>query len=158
MSDSVIIREGITAMAFTTVREWLARSYWTPGIEREVIERASRNSALVIGAFSEDGAQAGFMRVVSDKVRFAYLCDVIVADEWRGRGVARRMVRHALDHPELMTVRTWTLATRDAHGVYEPLGFKPMSHPESRAETWMVLRRGQSWADESAPPSGSSAP
>ena len=147
MCDGVIIREGITAMDFATLREWLARSYWTPGIEREVIERASRNSALVIGAFADDGAQVGFMRVVSDKVRFAYLCDVIVADDWRGRGVARAMVRRALDHPELATVRTWTLATRDAHGVYEPLGFKPMDHPESRAETWMVLRRGQPWAE-----------
>lgn len=150
MNCVVTIREGMAAMDFAAVREWLARSYWTPGIEREVIERAALNSALVIGAFAPEGVQAGFMRVVSDKVRFAYLCDVIVADEWRGRGVGRTMVQHALEHPELSTVRTWTLATRDAHGVYEPLGFKPMSHPESRAETWMVLRRGASWADEAA--------
>jgi GNAT superfamily N-acetyltransferase len=147
MSEGIIIREGLAAMDFATVREWLAGTYWTPGVEREVVERAAWNSALVIGAFAGDGAQVGFMRVVSDKTRFAYLCDVIVDDAWRGRGVARAMVQHTLDHPELATVRTWTLATRDAHGVYEPLGFKPMAHPESRPETWMVLRRGQPWAE-----------
>ena len=145
MNGGVTIREGMEAMDFSAVREWLAKSYWTQGIAREVIERASQNSALVIGAFAGDGSQAGFMRVVSDKTRFAYLCDVIVDEAWRGRGVARAMVRHALDHPELATVRTWTLATRDAHGVYEPLGFLPMSEPESRPQTWMVLRRGEQW-------------
>lgn len=139
------IRDGMSAMDFPTVREWLARTYWTPGIACEVIERAAANSALVLGAFAEHGAQIGFMRVVSDKVRFGYLCDVIVDEPWRGRGVARAMVRHALDHSEFATVRTWTLATRDAHGVYGALGFKPMSDPESRPEAWMVLRRGEQW-------------
>ena len=146
MSNGFVIREGLAAMDFAVVRESLAKSYWAPGVEREIVERAARNSAVVIGAFAADGAQIGFMRVVSDLTRFAYLCDVIVDEAWRGRGVARAMVQHALDHPELATVRTWTLATRDAHGVYEPIGFKPMAHAESRPETWMVLRRGQQWA------------
>lgn len=137
----------MAAMDFATVREWLANSYWTPGIAREVIERAASNSALVLGAFAENGAQIGFMRVVSDKTRFAYLCDVIVDEAWRGRGVARTMVKHVLDHPEFATVRTWTLATRDAHGVYAALGFKPMDDLESRAQTWMVLRRGPQWVE-----------
>jgi len=139
------IREGMDTMDFSAVRGWLARSYWTPGIERAVIERAAANSALVIGAFAAGGEQIGFMRVVSDKVRFAYLCDVIVDEAWRGHGVGRAMVTHALDHPEFATVRTWTLATRDAHGVYAALGFKPMSDPESRPQSWMVLRRGEQW-------------
>jgi len=146
MTEGVTIREGMGAMDFATVREWLAVSYWAAGVEREVIERAALNSALVAGAFAPDGSQIGFLRVVSDKVRFAYLCDVVVPDEWRGRGVARMMVQHALGHPEFETLRTWTLATRDAHGVYEPLGFKPMSDPESRPQTWMVLRRGEQWS------------
>lgn len=145
LTPAFSIRDGMSAMDFSTVREWLSRTYWTPGIARELIERAATNSALVIGAFAEDGPQVGFMRVVSDKVRFAYLCDVIVDESWRGRGVARAMVRHALDHPDFATVRTWTLATRDAHGVYGTLGFKPMSAPESRPESWMVLRRGEQW-------------
>lgn len=148
---SPIICEGIERMDFPRVREWLAASYWTPGISQETVEHACLHSALVIGAFVEGGPQVGFMRVVSDCTRFAYLCDVIVAPDWRGMGVARQMVRHVLEHPALATVRTWTLATKDAHGVYEPLGFKLMSAPESRAETWMVMRRGQGWDTSTSP-------
>ncbi len=146
---SLVFREGMSAMDFATVREWLANSYWVPGIERETIEHASCHSALVLGAFQE-GTQVGFLRVVSDKSRFAYVCDVIVAETARGQGIARAMVQHVLNHHDFATVRTWTLATRDAHGVYAPLGFQTMDAPESRSETWMVLRRGPSWTDAPA--------
>lgn len=137
-----ILREGFDAMDFARVRTLLAATYWTPGIERERVERAAQNSALVIGAFAPDGAQVGYARVVSDKTRFAYLCDVVVDEGHRGRGLGRAMAKFALGHPELSTVSTWTLATRDAHGVYGPLGFLPVADPVSRPADWMVLRRG----------------
>lgn len=135
------IREGFGAMDFGRVQALLASTYWAPGIDRERIERAARNSALVIGAFAPDGAQVGYARVVSDKTRFAYLCDVVVDEARRGMGLGRAMAGYALEHPELASVTTWTLATRDAHGVYGPLGFLPVSHPVSRPDDWMVLRR-----------------
>lgn len=141
MKKEIIIREGFDAMDFALVHAWLSATYWTPGIARERIEHGARNSALVIGVFAENGAQIGFARVVSDKSRFAYLCDVIVDDAHRRGGVARAMVRHALNHPDLATVSCWTLATRDAHGVYAPLGFRPVTDPVSRPDDWMVLRR-----------------
>lgn len=80
--------------------------------------------------------QAGFLRVISDKSRFAYLCDVWVDEPHRGRGVARRMVQCALDHPDFATVN-WLLATLDAHGVYAKLGFSPLTNPER----YMAWRR-----------------
>ena len=135
-----LVREGIEAMDFSRVHGWLAACYWSPDIARETVERGARHSALVIGMFTAAGVQVGYARVVSDCTRFAYICDVIVDDAYRGRGIGRSMVRHALAHPELATVKTWTLATRDAHGVYAPLGFKPMTDPESRSESWMVRR------------------
>lgn len=110
------------------VHRWLASSYWTPGIARERVQRAAEHSALVIGAF-RDGVQAGYARVVSDKTRFAYLCDVWVDQEHRGRGVASLMVQHALEHPDFATVN-WLLATLDAHHVYAKLGFTPVKNPE----------------------------
>ena len=128
-------------MDFARVQAWLAATYWTPGIARERVERAARNSALVLGAFTADGTQVGFARVVSDKTRFGYFCDVVVDEAYRHRGLARAMVEYALAHPEFATVTTWTLATRDAHGVYTPLGFKPVTDPVSRPDDWMVLRR-----------------
>jgi len=127
-------------MDFARVTAWLAASYWSPGIAREIVERGARHSALVIGAFAPDGTQVGFARVISDCTRFAYLADVIVDEAYRGQGIGRAMVRYAVEHPELATVITWALGTRDAHGVYTPLGFRVMTDPECHLERWMVRR------------------
>lgn len=135
------LRDGIDAMDLDRVRELLAATYWARDIPRERVARAARNSAVVIGAFAPDGTQIGYARVVSDKTRFAYLCDVVVDPGHRRRGIGRAMTSLALAHPDLATVATWTLATRDAHGVYARLGFKPVTDPSSRPDDWMVLRR-----------------
>jgi GNAT superfamily N-acetyltransferase len=108
-------------------------------VAREQVERAALNSALVLGAFSPTGVQIGYARVISDKTRFAYLCDVVVDEDWRGQGVGRALVRFALGHADLATVKMWTLATRDAHGVYARLGFRPVSDPASHPEIWMMM-------------------
>ena len=120
-------------------------TYWSPGISRDMIVRGAENSALVISSFSSDGKQASFGRVVSDKSRFAYLTDIIVGDEHRGKGLGQAMVQFALDHPELSTVTNWCLMTLDAHGVYEKLGFKPITDPESKTERWMAKFRNKIW-------------
>lgn len=126
---------------FVRVHGWLSSSYWTPGIERERVERAAWNSALVLSAFAPDGVQAGFLRVVSDRTRFAYLCDVWVDESHRGHGLARTMVRHAMEHPDFVTVSTWTLGTKDAQQVYAPLGFRDIREEGVYPNTWMVRRR-----------------
>jgi GNAT superfamily N-acetyltransferase len=113
---------------WTRVQAWLASSYWTPGITLDRVRRAAENSALVVGAYSSEG-QVGFLRVVSDRTRFAYLCDVWVDERHRGKGVARKMVRFALDHPDFATVN-WLLATLDAHALYRKAGFVPLPNPE----------------------------
>jgi GNAT superfamily N-acetyltransferase len=141
MNQNYQIQEGVDVMDFTRVHAWLTASYWVPGIARETVEREARNSALVIGAFAADGSQIGYARVISDKSRMAYLADVVVEEAHRGRGVARAMVQYAIDHPELATVTIWTLLTRDAHGVYAPLGFRPITAPESTPDRWMVWRK-----------------
>jgi ribosomal protein S18 acetylase RimI-like enzyme len=105
----------------------LASSYWSPGITREHVERAASHSALVLTAFREQ-EQVGYLRVISDKTRFAYICDVWVEAGHRRRGLASAMVRCALEHPDFSTV-TWLLATVDAHSVYAPLGFRALKEP-----------------------------
>jgi ribosomal protein S18 acetylase RimI-like enzyme len=137
-----VIREGVEAVDFARVHAWLASSYWSPGISRERVETGARHSALVLGAFDDgSGVQTGFARVVSDKTRFAYLCDVWVDEAWRGRGIARALVRHAMEHPEFATVSTWTLGTKDAQSVYAPLGFRDIREPGAYPNTWMVRRK-----------------
>lgn len=102
-------------------------SYWTPGIARDLVERAIANS-LCFGAYARD-AQIGFARVVTDFVGFAYLADVFVLREWRGRSVGRRLMRFVVDHPQLQNMRRFMLATRDAHSLYAEFGFAPLANP-----------------------------
>jgi N-acetylglutamate synthase-like GNAT family acetyltransferase len=81
-------------------------------------------------ARDDTGKLVGFARLVTDKATFAWLCDVIVLPGKQGRGLGRMLVRTFLDHPELQGLRRWLLGTKDAHGVYTPLGFEPIDKPE----------------------------
>jgi GNAT superfamily N-acetyltransferase len=117
-----------------TVHGWLRESYWSPGVRRDIVQRAFDNS-LAIGAYDPERRQIGVARVVTDQTTFAWICDVYVAGSWRGHGIARGMLRALLGDSRLQTLRRWCLATRDAHGVYRPLGFERVD-----AERWLELR------------------
>jgi len=122
------ITTDIDGMDVDAVHAFLSRSYWAPGVPREVVERSLRG-ALCFGLF-KDGAQVGLARVITDRATFAYLSDVYVLEEHRGQGLAQWLVRVILAHPDLQGLRRFMLATKDAHGLYEKLGFAPMAHPE----------------------------
>lgn len=123
-------------MNVDVIHGFLSTCYWSPGIRRDLVERAIRNSE-VIGAFeTATGAQVGFARVVSDLASFAWLCDVFVLEPHRGHRLATRMVRTLLDDPVFASLRRWCLATRDAQDVYQPLGFERI--PPERI--WMERR------------------
>jgi ribosomal protein S18 acetylase RimI-like enzyme len=104
------------------IHAYLSRSYWSPGIPRELVERGVRNS-LCFGAYQRTGGQVGFARVVTDHATFAYLCDVYVLEEHRGRGLAKALMRAIVGHPAFSGARRVMLATRDAHGLYRRFGF-----------------------------------
>lgn len=118
------------------IHAFLATSYWSPGIPRDVLERGIANS-LPFGLYAPDGVQAGFARAVTDRATFAYLGDVFVAEEHRGRGLGKFLVETVLEHPELQGLRRWTLATADAHELYRRFGFGAPSQPEIH----MVIER-----------------
>ena len=120
---------------FQTVHGWLTGTYWSPGIDRDTVERGARHSALVVGAYRED-KQVGYLRVVSDTTRFAWVCDVYVDEAHRGRGLAKEMIRFAQENPELKEVFRWLLATRDAHDVYRSVGFTELPEPGR----WMLYK------------------
>jgi N-acetylglutamate synthase-like GNAT family acetyltransferase len=111
-----------------TIHRFLSRSYWSPGIPRTLVERAIANS-LCFGVLL-DGAQVGFARVVTDRATFAYLADVFVVEEHRGKGLARKLLEAILAHPDLQGLRRTMLITRDAHGLYEKCGFAVAKSPE----------------------------
>jgi ribosomal protein S18 acetylase RimI-like enzyme len=99
----------------------LLTSHWGGAMTRPVLERAIENSVCV-GVY-DDGRQVGFARAVSDLATYAYLTDVIVADESRGKGIGSWMVEAILTHPDLQNLRRIALYTRDAQRLYERYGF-----------------------------------
>ena len=107
------------------IHGWLAASYWSPGIERALVERAIAGSHC-LGAYGEDGEQVGFTRAITDHATFAWIADVWVDERARGRGIGRAMVRWFLNHPGFAGIRRVALVTADAHGVYAALGFHPL--------------------------------
>jgi ribosomal protein S18 acetylase RimI-like enzyme len=113
----------------------LSTTYWSPGITKNEMAAGIRNSALVVGTYANNGRQVGFCRVISDKTRFAYLLDVIVAEDCRHQGIGQAMIRYAVSHPDLRYVYQWLLKTRDAHGLYNNCGFAPLEDPER----WMGI-------------------
>jgi len=89
-----------------------------------------------VGAFTGDGRQIGYLRVISDKTKFAYVLDVIVDEDRRKQGIGQAMLKYMLAHPDLKSVGKWVLLTSTAHGVYRKLGFAPVDRPND----WMELK------------------
>lgn len=116
------------AMDVDAVHAYLCRSYWAKGIPREVVAR-SLNESICFGLFHHE-LQIGFARVVTDRAVFAYLADVYVLEEHRGRGLAKWLMQAVIGHPDLQGLRRFVLATRDAHGMYAQFGFKALAQPE----------------------------
>ena len=111
------------------VHAFLADSYWSPGIPREVVARAIAHS-LPFGLYSGGGIQAGFARVITDTATYAYLADVFVDPDHRGRGLGKFLLACVLAHPQLQGLRRWALATADAHGLYRQFGFAAAPQPD----------------------------
>lgn len=115
-------------------------AYWSLGVPREIVERAI-DASICFSAFGGEpetgAAQVGFARVVTDKATFAWLCDVFVLPDHRGKGVAKQLMDAVMSHPELQGLRNVMLATRDAHGLYARYGFTPLAEPAR----WMAIRR-----------------
>ena len=126
------------------IHGFLRSSYWAKGISRAIVERSIQHS-LCFGAFL-DGRQVGFARVITDFAAVAYLADVFVVPEHRGRGVAKQLMRAIVGHPDLQGLRRFLLATRDAHGLYAKCGFEPLAHPEY----FMTIHKPDAYRDGNA--------
>ena len=125
------------------IHRMLAGTYWSPGIRRDVVAEALRNSITAVAIDDATGATVGLARVVTDRATFAWLCDVFVDERFRGQGISKRLLEELERHPSLAGVRRWCLATRDAHGLYAKYGYQPV--PEGR---WMERQGSKdAWQD-----------
>lgn len=107
-------------------------AYWSCGIPRATVERAIAGS-LCFGGYLE-GRQVAFARVVTDGATFGYLADVFVLPEHRGQGHSKALMAAVMAHPQLQGLRRFSLATGDAHGLYEAFGFAAPARPQTLME------------------------
>ena len=117
-----------TAFIHRTITE----SYWAKRRSYDVVRRSVEGS-LAFGLYHGDD-QIGFARVITDYATTAHLVDVFVIAAYRGKGLGKWLIECALDHPEVHSIRKWTLATSDAQALYARYGFSPQSDPDSLME------------------------
>lgn len=111
---------------------FIERSYWAATRPLEVIRRTLETS-LCFGVYHAT-EQVGFARVVTDYATVAWLCDVFIDESYRGRGLGKLLMQAIMSHPDLQTVRRWTLNTRDAHELYRKFGFTELKDPNFSME------------------------
>jgi len=110
------------------VQKFLSQSYWSPGTPMQVVKKAMEGS-LCFGVY-ENNKQVGYARVITDTATFAYLADVFIDENYRGRGLGKWLVKMIVKHPDLHGLRRIILTTKDAHKVYEQCGFMSVPNPE----------------------------
>ena len=103
-------------------------SYWAKERTLEHTKKAFENS-LPLGVYKQEN-QIGFARVITDYATFAYIGDVFILEEFRGKGLSKWLMEVIVSHPDLQNLRRWILATKDAHSLYEKFGFTELKFPE----------------------------
>jgi GNAT superfamily N-acetyltransferase len=134
--DSFTISTDPARLDIDAIADMLTRAYWAKGRTRDVIARYIEHS-LTFGMYDGD-RQIGLARLVTDYATFAWLCDVFIHEDYRGRGLGKWLMETIHSHPDLQGLRRWILATRDAHGLYKQFGWTPLANPER----WMEKFNG----------------
>jgi GNAT superfamily N-acetyltransferase len=127
--DGYVISDDPARLDRDLIHRFLSEeSYWSPGIPRQVVDRALDNS-ICFGVYA-GSEQVAFARAVTDRATFAYLADVFVVESHRGRGLGQWLVETVLEHRDLQGLRQFILGTWDAHGLYEQFGWRPLERVE----------------------------
>lgn len=121
-------------MDVDAIHRLLLATYWATQLPRNTLESCMRSS-LCFGVFDGE-KQIGFARAISDYTTFAYLCDVVIEESYRTKGLGKWLIACILEHPQLQGLRRWMLSTRDVHRLYEKFGFKPLTNPEKFMEIY----------------------
>lgn len=131
--DNLILSTDPKRLDIDAICDFLAQSYWANTRSRKTIEYSLQHS-LVFAVYDDD-RQVAMARVVTDFCTFAWVCDVFVHPEYRGRGISKWLMREILAHPDLKGLRHWLLASTTARGLYSQFGFTQLQNPER----WMEL-------------------
>jgi GNAT superfamily N-acetyltransferase len=128
-----VVSDDARRLNLGVIHGFLRGSYWAKDIPRSLV-KISLSHSLNFGVY-KGKLQVGLARVITDRATFAYVADVFIAPEHRGKGLSKWLMQCVLAHPELQGLRRWLLATKDAHGLYAQSGFVPLPKPER----WMEI-------------------
>ena len=140
MNDKAFLDKGYSIstdkslLDFDVIYKYLDQeSYWAKGIPATTLKKSIANS-FCFGVYY-DNEQIGFAKVITDKATFAYIADVFILPEFRGKGLSKWLIQTIVNHADLQGLRRWSLATADAHGLYSQFGFTEITRPER----WMEI-------------------
>ena len=134
MSRDLTISSDKRKLDIPAIHRFLSeRSYWAKGRALETVQKAIDHS-LCFGVYDEDEQILGFGRVVTDHAVFANIMDVFILEEHRGQGLAKKLIAHIMNVPELANIKRWQLVTSDAYGLYERFGFAALAQPHKHME------------------------
>lgn len=114
------------------IQHFLKDIYWAAGRTIDEVQ-TTINHSFCFGIYLDD-KQIGFARVITDYVVFAYLMDVFITEEHRGKGYSSILIQTMMEEPMLKEVKIWRLATSDAHFLYKKFGFNELANPEKLME------------------------
>lgn len=114
------------------IQHFLKDIYWAAGRTMEEVQ-TTIDSSVCFGIYLDE-EQIGFARVITDYVVFAYVMDVFIVEEHRGKGYSSVLIENMMNEKQLKKVKIWRLATSDAHFLYSKFGFKSLAHPEKMME------------------------
>jgi len=126
--DNYILSNDKSKLDIDTVCTFLWRSHWAANRPRNTVIKSIEHS-LCYGIYHQN-RQVAFARLVTDYCTYAYLCDVFVGEDYRGQGLSKWMMGCIMENPDLSQLRRFSLATKDAHGLYERFGFERLTGEE----------------------------
>lgn len=139
MTTDYTISDDKTKLNLDLIQQFLSQeSYWAQNVPLDIVERSIANS-MCSGVYKGD-EQVGFARVITDQATFAYLADVFILPEHRGKGLSKQLIETISNWPSLQGLRRWVLATRDAHTLYEQFGFTALDKPEIFMQRKLIER------------------
>jgi len=136
--DDVIISDDKTKLDIELIHNFLSTSYWAEGRTIEAVKKSIEHS-ICFGVYKEDN-QIGFARIVTDYTVIAYLMDVFILEEYRGKGFSKLLLTRIFEDDRFKRIKKWMLATKDAHSLYAQFGFSGIKNPDRLMEK-VVLRK-----------------
>lgn len=130
--DQIYISDDKAKLDVGLIHDFLTRSYWAEGRTLEEVKSSIQNS-ICFGIYQGKN-QIGFARIVTDFTVIAYLMDVFILEQYRGRGYSKSLLKKIFEDERFRNINKWKLATKDAHSLYAKFGFVKIENPERQME------------------------